>query len=486
MNRLPSGAGGQYFRPMGRRIRRLISMFVLSSAAFCAFALSADDIVAAALESSTTVRTLNINRENTLLNRQIADTDSGMTVSLSTGEVTVQKEGTGNPVFTMSPSATVTFPELNDSTISFGVSNVTRIYRSGDSSVTFTPDASYRKTIDISSYTDTREDITTLSSRISQDVSYEKSLLQFRIGVLQSIATIMQSELSVKSGRITYERLVADRNTALSSGEITEGSIADLQSLMTLESRRIALESAEGKLDDLLKTFVSSYGVEYSRPDSVRDADLTAAEREDGNTTVLLSELNLEIAQQALDAATGSTTRLQIGANASAPMTLTNGKDLNTVINGSVSGTVSGTNYSVGAKAGATYRSEELYPYITVTGTWSNKKNSDTDTLTVQSLRNKVILAQIDYDNALETYRSDLAALRSSVSSHLADVAQHAVSARYNRLILERKQEMFDNGLITGRDLEDARLAVESDEVQARVYALNALVLESRIAALQL
>ena len=106
--------------------------------------------------------------------------------------------------------------------------------------------------------------------------------------------------------------------------------------------------------------------------------------------------------------------------------------------------------------------------------------------MTIQSLRNNVILAQIDYDDTLETYRTDLASLRSSVSSHLSEVAQSEVSARYNRLILERKQEMYDNGLITGRDLEDARLAVEKDEVQAMVYALNALVLESRIAALQL
>ena len=474
------------FNPMGRRFRRFMGILALASAAFCAFAASADDIVAAALENSTTVRTLNINRENTLINRQIADTDPKMTVSLSTGEVTVQKEGTGNPVFSMGPSATLTLPEVNGSTFSFGLSNVTRIYRSGDSSVTFTPDASYRKTIDISSYKDTREDISTLSSRISQDVSYEKSIIQFRIGVLQSIATIMQSEISVKSGRIAYDRLVADRTTALASGEITEGSLADLQSQMRVESSRVAQESAEERLEDLLKTFVTNYGIAYRKPDSVREADLTLEGLEKGNTSVLLAEMNLEIAQQTLDAATGSTTRLQLGANASAPMTMTNGEDLNTVVNGSVSGTITGTNYSIGARAGASYRSDEFYPYITVSGTWSNKKNSDTDEMTIQSLRNNVILAQIDYDDALETYRTDLASLRSSVSSHLSEVAQSEVSARYNRLILERKQEMYDNGLITGRDLEDARLAVENDEVQAMVYALNALVLESRIAALQL
>ena len=461
-------------------------MIVLSTAAMCASALSADDIVAAALESSTTVRTLNINRENTLINREIADTDPKMTVSLSTGEVTVQKEGTGNPVFTMGPSATLTLPEVNDSTVSFGLSNVTRIYRSGDSTVTFTPDASYRRTIDISSYKDTSGDISKLSSRISQDVAYEKSLLQFRINVLQSIAAIMQSEISVKSGRITYERLVADRNTALASGELTEGSLSDLQSQMTIESRRVAQESAEEKLVSLLKSFSTNYGIAYERPDSVREADLTVEELEGGNTTVLLAELNLELAQQALDAATGSTTKLQLGANANAPMTLTNGTDLKTVVNASVSGTVTGTNYSIGAKAGASYRSEELYPYITVSGTWSNKKNSDTDAMTIQSLTNKVILARMDYDSALQTYRSDLDDLRSSVASHLSDVAQYEVGARYNTLILERKQEMYDSGLITGRELEDARLAVEKDQVQAVVYALDALVLESRIAALQL
>lgn len=463
-----------------------MSILVLSSVALGAFALSADDIVAAAIENSTTMRTLNINRENTLINRQIADTDPKMTVTVSSGEVTVQKEGMGNPVFSMGPSATLTLPEFNDSTLSFGLSNVTRIYRSGDSSVTFTPDATYRKTIDLSSYRDTREDITNLSSRISQDVSYEKSIIQFRIGVLQSIATIMQSEISVKSGRIDYDRLVADRNTALASGEITEGSLADLQSQMRIESSRVAQESAEERHGELLKSFVTNYGIPYQTPDSVRDADLTLDGLEKGNTSVLLAEMNLEIAQQTLDAATGSTTKLQLGANASAPMTLTNGKDFNAVINGSVSGTVTGANYSVGARAGASYRSDEFSPYITVSGTWSNKKDSDTDEMTIRSLRNKVILAQIDYDGTLEEYRSDLASLKSSVSSHLSEVAQYDVSARYNRLILERKQEMYDNGLIAGRDLEDARLAVEKDEVQAMVYALNALVLESRIAALQL
>lgn len=486
MKRLPTGADRRYFSPMGKKTRRLICMALLFSAAMCTWALSADDMVRSAMESSTTVRTLNINRENTLLSRQISDASSATSVTVSSGDVTVQKESLGTPVFSMGPSATVTLPEKNGSTLSFGLSNTTRIYKSGDSSVTFTPDATYRKTIDIKSYGDSREDIRKISGEISQDISYEKSLIQFASGVLQSIATIMQSEISIKANRISYERMVIDRQTALISGDLTPDSLKDLQSQMSLETRRVALESSEARHQELLKTFRDNYGIDFQAPDTVRDADLALEALENGNSSVLLAELSLELAQQALDEMLGTQTRLQLGANASVPVTMTNGTDLRTEINGSVSGTITGKNYSIGARAGASYRSDELYPYISVTGTWSNSKTATTDPMTIQSLENNVILAQIDYDNTVASYRNDVESLRSDISSHLSDVAQFEVSARYDRLILGTTQQMFDKGLVTTRDLEDAMLAVEKDEVQALVYKLNALVLENRIAALQL
>ena len=486
MKRLPFGGTGGYFSPMGRRIRRLISIAVLACTAVSLGALSADDIVRSAMENSTTVRTLNINRENALLNRQISDASPVTSVTLSTGDVTVQKESLGTPVFTMGPSATVTFPEGDDGTLSLGLSNITRLYKSGDSSVTFTPDATYRKTISLKSYKDTSNDLKKASGELSQDVSYEKSLIQFEIGVLQSIANIMQSEISLKTGRISYERQVIDRQAALVSGDITPDSLKDLQSQMSLETRRVALESSRARHEELLKTFRDNYGIDYETPDSVRDAKLEIDVLEQGNSTVLLAEISLELAKQSLDAMTGTATKLDLGANASIPVTLTNGQDTDAVINGSVSGTITGANYSVGARAGASYRSDELYPYISVTGTWSNKKTSNTDAMTIQSLNNNVILAQMDYDSAVAQYRNDVESLRTSISDHLSDVAQFEVSADYNRMILERIQEMYDKGLVTARDLEDAKLNVEKDEVQALVYRLNALVLENRIAALQL
>ena len=486
MKRLPFCTAKQYFSSMGRKIRRVISTLVLSAMVLSVHALSADDLVQKAMENSTTIRTLNINRENTILNRQISDVEPTMSVTISSGNVTVQKEEVGKSIFMMSPYATITLPEKNDSTLTFKLSNVTRFYKSGDSYVSFTPDVSYIKTIKLDSYIDTREDITKLSNQISQDISYQKSIIQFQNSFLQSLSAIIQSEISIKSSRLSYERLVQDRETSLASGDITPDSLKDLQSQMRLDSSRVALESLEKKHSDLLTTFKENYGFDYERPDSVRDANLSIEALESGNSTVLLSDMSLQVAKQAVDVASGTSTKLQLGADTNMTMVQTNGNDLNTTINGSVSGTITGSNYSIGAEAGTDYRSEELFPYITIKGTWSNKKTTQTDALTLQSLQNKVILAQIDYDNAVQSYKNEVASLKSDVSNHLSDLSQFEVSSNYNRLILERTQQMYDKGIVTKRDLEDAQLSVEKDEVQAMIYKISALILENRIAALQL
>ena len=483
---MPFCTAKQYFSSMGRKIRRVISTLVLSAMVLSAHALSADDLVQKAMENSTTIRTLNINRENTILNRQISDVEPTMSVTISSGNVTVQKEEVGKSIFMMSPYATITLPEKNDSTLTFKLSNVTRFYKSGDSYVSFTPDVTYSKLIKLDSYFDTREDITKLSNQISQDISYQKSLIQFQNSFLQSLSAIIQSEISIKSSRLSYERLVQDRETSLASGDITPDSLKDLQSQMRVDSTRVALESLEKKHADLLKSFRENYGFDYERPDSVRDVDLSIEALESGNSTVLLSDMSLQIAKQAVDVASGTSTKLQLGANTNMTMIQTNGNDLNTTVNGSVSGTISGSNYSIGAEAGADYRSDELFPYVTIRGTWSNKKTTQTDALTLQSLQNKVILAQIDYDNAVQSYKNEVASLKSDVSNHLSDLSQFEVSSNYNRLILERTQQMYDKGIVTKRDLEDAQLSVEKDEVQAMIYKISALILENRIAALQL
>ncbi len=189
-----------------------------------------------------------------------------------------------------------------------------------------------------------------------------------------------------------------------------------------------------------------------------------------------------------MEIATGTPNKLTLGANAQVPVTLEN-EELTAKASANISGTVTGSNYSVGARAGGTYNyygDKEIYPYVTVTGSWHNKTTQVTDDLNIQTLKNKVVLAQIEYDDALSSYRDECATLRTDIENLRTEVEQFEVSADYDLRILERVNEMFSLGLVTRREVEDAQLAVDADKIQRLINAIDALVIENRIAINQL
>lgn len=478
-------------------MKRFFTIAVLLVIGFCLYATGVDDLVLAAMENSQTMKTLEINRQNTELSWRSQDLDEDkVSVTLSTGNITVQKESTGNPVFSMGPSVDVTMPETdNGTTLSFGLDNTTRIYTSGNSTVTLTPNANLTRKISIDSYTDSREDLTRLKNRAQQNLSYQKSLLQFRGNVIQSVISIIQAKVSLDSAQLSYERDLADYENDLASGSITEGSLKDLQRQMKNENARISLESKASRYQSLLDSFRQNYGIDYETPDEIGEADLTLDISEEGNTTVLIAGYSLAIARQELEVASGTSRNVVLGASADTPFTYT-GTTTDNIwkfgINGSVSASMSASNYSFGAKAGAGYEynyntsTGEFIPYITITGKWTNDTTSEKDDLEIQTLRNKVILAQMDYDDALESYFSDARDIEQKIADLNTEVSQFETNARYNELILERTLQMYESGLSTMRDVQDARNEVADDAVQRMIYALQALLIENEIALLQL
>ena len=465
----------------------LISILVIAMAALPLAAMTLDEMIEKAMQNSATIRSLEISRENTMISRQMDDVGQTVSVSLSTGNMTVRKERSGLTVFSVNPSVEVTLPEFSDkSTLTFNVSSSSSFDENGNTSLTVTPEAAYKKTINLDSFTDTRDDIAKRMNVLRQDMSYKKSLLQFRNTFMQSVSTILQSQSSLKSQEVTYSRLVNDYEESLEAGDITKDSLKDLQTRMSIDNRRVSIENAEKRLQDQLKSFHDSYGFDFVQPDSIREASLDLIVDEYGNTNVLLSEMSLESARQAVEVAAGTANKLQLGANADVPVTTDNWESPTMTANASVSGTLAGANYSLGARAGANYANEDLYPYITITGTWKNKTTAKTDELTLQTLKNQLVLAEMDYEDTVASYKSEITSLRDSINNLSTEVSMFEVSAQYNRMILERTLDMYDRGLATDREVEDARLTVESDEIQAMVYKINALVIENNIAMSQL
>ena len=266
---------------------------------------------------------------------------------------------------------------------------------------------------------------------------------------------------------------------------------------MNIETQRIALENAKLKYQNLLDNFKENFGIDYEKPEILPEANLDFTPDYSQTTAVLLADLALETANQALEVATGTSKTMTLGANLETPFSYTkNNNTINQGINGSVSTSLTGSNYSLTANAGANYTytynstantsNNNFSPYITISGRWSNKTNTEKTDLEIQSLKNKVTLAQIDYDNAIQTYNDSAKDILQRIEDLKTNMSQLEVSAKYNNLILERTLEMFELGLSTQREVEDAQTAVDNDNTQKYIYQLQALLIENDIAILQL
>lgn len=467
--------------------KTLVICIILYVAVSGVFAMSADDIINKAIQNSVTIKTLELDRENSIISRKIDDAEEGVSVTVSSGNVTFRKEIATSPFFSIGPSLEISLPEKNDTTVSFKLENSSSFFTDGEYRTGLTPSANYKQTINLDSFTDTRKDVTKKMAQIREDLNYQRSLLQFRIKVLQDILSILKSQSSILDQEVTYKRLVSDYDTAIASGEITKEGLKDLQARMKIENTRVALDSARTKLENSLRQFKDDYGFDFEAPDSVRSASLSFEENKGGNTTVLLAELALNLANQEVEIAMGSTNKLQLGAGAGVPVTWTKGSGTDSSMYANLSGTIVGSNYSVGAVARLDYDfADALDPSITIVGTWHNKTTGTTDDLNLQTLKNKVILAQIDYEDAVSGYRNNCSDLRTSISDYITELEQFEVSADYDLKILERVKEMYSLGLVTARDVEDAQIVVDADVIKRTTLAINALIIENNIAINQL
>ena len=466
----------------------LVICFVLCVSVFGVFAMSADDIIAKAIQNSVAIKTLELNQENSIISRKIDDVEEGVSVGIKYGEVTFQKEKNGSPFFGYQiTDLNVGIPIEKDSTLSFGVSNGSSFYLDGKTTSTLTPSVDFTKELSLDSFNDSRTDVSKKMAQVRSDLSYQKSLLQFRTTVLQDILSILKLQSSIIDQEVTYKRLVADYDTDIASGNITKEGLKDLQARMKIENARVTLESAKAKLETALKQFKDDYGFDFEAPDSIRSAELSFEENKGGNTAVLLAELNLNLANQEVEVASGTSNKLVLDAQSRVPVYFSNenSTELGT-INSSLSGTIKGSNYSVKAEAGLDYSNKEFLPYLTISGSWQNKTKAEADDLNLQTLKNKVILAQIDYDDAVSEYKNGCATLRTSISDYITELEQFEVSADYDLKILERVKEMYALGLVTERDLEDAQNVVNADEIKRTTLAINALIIENNIAINQL
>lgn len=442
------------------------------------FAIDIDSLVESAVANSDSIEKLRITKENSLVSSQLADLEDETKVSVSSGTLLVQKDS-----FSMNPSVNVSLGGLDDDlSVDFGVANSTFIGFGNElKSSTVTPSASVSKTFDLSSFVDERDSISKTINALQRELNYSKGVLEFENGVINDVLSIIQTTISIETSQRELDRRQRNYESDIALGVINEGSLSDMKAQMELSKLSTSLENSKTQLETAKRNFYNDYGIAYEDVDSVREAVLDVVASSEGNTSVMVSKLNLDKTQQELDAKTGDTGEtLRLSSSLETPVTFSSGTDAKASVSGNVGAMISGSNYSVSATANAKYDGS-FTPSLTIQGTWSNRTDRKATDLEVLTLENDLIVAQMNYDSAKQSYDDTVRALSIEVQNHRATVEAFEVEAKYNKMILEYTTTLYEKGMASDSELSDAQAAVSKDDANRIVYALQALVLENRI-----
>ncbi len=442
------------------------------------FAIDIDSLVESAVANSDSIEKLRITKENSLVSSQLADLEDETKVSVSSGTILVQKDS-----FSMNPSVNVSLGGLDDDlSVDFGVANSTSIGFGNElKSSTITPSASVSKTFDLSSFVDERDSISKTINALQRELNYSKGVLEFENGVINDVISIIQTTISIETSQRELDRRQKSYESDIALGVINEGSLSDMKAQMELSKLSTSLESSKTQLETAKRNFYNDYGIAYEDVDSVREAVLEVSASSEGNTSVMVARLNLDKAQQELDAKTGDTGEtLKLSSSFETPVTFSNGADAKASVSGNVGARISGSNYSVSATANAKYDGS-FTPSLTIQGTWSNRTDRKATDLEVLTLENDLIVAQMNYDSAKQSYDDTVRTLSIEVQNHRATVEAFEVEAKYNKMILEYTTTLYEKGMASDSELSDAQASVAKDDANRIVYALQALVLENRI-----
>jgi len=447
-----------------------------------------DVVIKQAYLSSNTIKRLEINEDNYELQKSLrdsSDSDGTTVYDVKVSDLTAKKDSDGDFVLSIPsqfPSQfTVTFPEIGDEYyVSTGFSSDFEL-DGGTFTKSVSPFANIKKEFTFG-YEDITDEIEYEQSDFKNDIASQKGYYNFEISLINSLIEIMQEKNSIEETQDYLDEIQENLDNQIILKEITKGSVAYLNSQLTISSQQIKLNGLKTKLETSKDNFINTYGIEpvdvivANRPEPEIEID------ERGNSSVKEKKLDLDLAQEEIKKMTGSTETLNLSAGAEATLLATT-QDATL----SVSGTYSSDNFSVSASSKLLYKNKNLYPSLTVSGNYSNANvNTETDNLQLSQAKNAEILAQMNYDQALIDYKSEVNKLKTDIADWKIQLLQLENQLSYHKKVLDQNQKLLEKGFATTKEVEKSQDEINNDLFDQQILFIQGKVLLLQVAVLEL
>ena len=380
--------------------RRLVLAMTLLVTAMTLCAAPYSDILSGAKANSITLKNAEISYRNALISVDKNSLDDEV-------QSTVSGSAKVSPSLSVSPSVKVVLPNDGSTTIEAAVP-VSLDY-SDVSIYSASPSVTVKHLFDLTGYD--KKAITDLSnskSLLGSEQTYQNAVISFETTVLNSIKSLLAAEKNLATQKYTLAENEKSLNDRVALGQITEGSVTWQQLSNQIAISRNTIASLERQIENAKAQYKTLTGMEWDGVTDLPEPDLSFTVLPTGNTSVIMKQIDAEIAKANLDAKNVQLNPQAVSVNGTLSsvnsnnvLKTTNSIDLN------AGATYSQSNWSVGSSVGFSYNARDNKfdtPSLTISGNWQNKNTTKKDELELQSLSNMVIAAENSAQDELTSY----------------------------------------------------------------------------------
>jgi hypothetical protein len=457
---------------------------------------SLTDIVQKALVSSSQIQSYQLIKTNSDLAVSISDVEDQLGIEVKSGDLSTTYDPDYDSYVFSTSDASVTFTLPEDESTRIIVGTGTTGYVPSQSVYTFSPYASVVHTITYGETGDERSSLLSKQSSILGSYTYDSNVTSFETSLFEQVISLLTTEKSIKETEKEIADLKTEIDNALKLKTMDEKSLSYQGKINSLESLKSSLVSLQSNAALVEQQYTVLTGLVWEGVSDIPSPNLAFTSNPNGNTNVGLKALAWDIAKEDLKVEKANYTNKTLDLSGTLSVSSANSSDTygtvsfsdDSDLSSSFGADFSAKTFSLGGSVSASYDfdSGNFTPTLTVSGSWNNNSTALVDKLNMQKLENQVMLAQIEYNNALTTYLYDAASLNGEIASWNLTQALTENTATYHRQVLEQQKNLLQKGLATNSDVTDAAFTVEQDSYETNIQLLKGLVLQNKIHSLQL
>jgi len=458
--------------------RRILTGLLILIIASPMFATSLDDVVNTALSKSTAVESAKTTLLSNQLTAQLLLVEDDPSFSVTTGDLTWGNSTSDSDYtsdFSFSPEFTIYFNDDSETTI-----NTISSFVVEDGEITGTKVSSaITSTIDLNP-DDMTDDITADMNIYEATYLYNNALLTLKGQIYTYISNILSYEKDLFTAENTLDEYQTSYDEAIAIGSYVESDTDAQLQLAKITTQENVIEQYKKNIELTKQQFESYTGVEYTELDDFDDIELTM-DSSKLNSLIKIADYQTQIYQEELRVLKEDTNEVELnGGIASNTYDSTSYTDEYS-INGDATYSVNNFSFSGGVKGSWEYDTNDFTPFVSVNLTYTSDSTSTEDALEIQSKANDVQSSKLDYQEAVSDHTLNIFSLQNDIQISNLELQQQNFDTQVNLQNLNSQQTLFDNGLITEDELQDAKDECQLDILEEQILKLDRLILQNDI-----